>query len=126
MGISGDDLKSIVKSFAADYSYRLNLVRFAAQTACGKKVNRTIKSRDSREVDLAVAQLCSLLIKKDEALVVRDKLKRISSEATNMAVELRTDEVINAANRQIACVTLPDKQSVTTNTGICEAFLNYF
>ncbi|CAE1328542.1 unnamed protein product [Acanthosepion pharaonis] len=50
----------------------------------------------------------------------------MSSEATNMAAELRVEENRNASRRHIAGVTLPDKRTVTANAGICEVFRDYF
>lgn len=117
-----DKLKSKIRTFAADYSRRLNLDRLAAQTALDQKVDRAVKSRDSGDIALAKTDMASLLIKKDQALVVRARLKRMSSEASNMAAELRSEEARNASQRHIACVTLPDRRTVTTNEGICEAF----
>lgn len=35
---------------------------------------------------------------------------------------LSAEEVRNASNWRIVCVTLPDKWSETTNAGICEVF----
>ncbi|CAE1178594.1 unnamed protein product [Acanthosepion pharaonis] len=119
-------LKSKIRTFAADFSRRLNLDRRAAQTALEEKVDRAVKSRVSGDIVLAKAELASLLIKKDQALVVRARLKRMSSEATNMAAELRAEENRNADKRHIACVTLPDKRTVTTSAGICEAFRLFF
>ena len=43
------------------------------------------------------SELASLLIKKDQALVVRARLKRMFSEATNMAAELRAEEIRSIA-----------------------------
>ncbi|CAE1168980.1 unnamed protein product [Acanthosepion pharaonis] len=43
-----------------------------------------------------------------------------------MAAELRAEKNRNASRRHIACVTLPDKRTVTTNAGICEVFRDYF
>lgn len=50
----------------------------------------------------------------------------MSLVATNMAAELRAEEVRNASNMHIVCLTLPDKRYVTTNVDICEAFRHYF
>lgn len=70
-----------------------------------------------------------MLIKKTQALVslvVRARLNRMSLVATNMAAELRAEEVRNASNRHIVCLTLPDKRNVTTNVDICEVFVTTF
>lgn len=47
-------------------------------------------------------------------------------EATNIAAELRLEEVTNESNRYITCVTLPDKRTVAINAGICEACREHF
>lgn len=44
----------------------------------------------------------------------------------NIAAELRANEVRNACNRYIARVTLPDRQTVTTNAGKYKHFRDYF
>lgn len=62
-----------------------------------------IKSRDSEAV--ARAELTSLLIKKDHALVVIDMLIRMALDARNMASELHSVEVRNVSNRHNACIT---------------------
>lgn len=67
------------------------------------KVDRAVKSRDSEEGALG-------------------KLKSVSIEVTNKAAELLAEEVQKASNRYIVTVTLTDKQTVTSNAGICEAF----
>lgn len=66
--------------------------------------------------------LASLLIKMDQALVVRSVLNRISSEGTNVASLLRVEEIRNASRRDISCVTMPDNRTLATNAGICESF----
>ena len=43
-----------------------------------------------------------------QALVVRARLKRMSSEATNMAQELQAEELRHVADRHIACVISSD------------------
>lgn len=78
-----DKLKSKIRWFATDYSRRLNLVRLAKQAAYEEKDDRAIKSCDSGEVDLVSAELAPLLIMKDQPLVVRAGLKRMSPEASS-------------------------------------------
>lgn len=70
--------------------------------------------------------MASLLIKKDQTLVVRARLKGIPSKATNMFAELRTEKARNASNRHTTKITLRDNRNVNTNAGICEAFRDYF
>lgn len=48
---------------------------------------------DSREVAIARIELAFLLIKEDQALVVRVRLKRMFSEAMNMVAELHAEEL---------------------------------
>lgn len=54
------------------------------------------------------------------ALVVSAPLNRTSSEATNMAAEMRQ---MNSVENLI--VTMPDERRVTTNEGIYEAFWSF-
>lgn len=68
-----------------------------------------------------MAELASLLIKKDQVLVVRARFKRMSSKTTNMGAELRAEEPQNVSN--ISSITLGN---LTTNSGICEDFREYF
>ena len=81
---------------------------------------------DSGQVNIAKAELASLQVKEYQALVVRARLKRMSCEVTNMAQELRAEELRHAADRHIASVTLPDGQRRTTNEAICKEFRQYF
>lgn len=90
------------------------------------RVERAIKSENSWEIAVARTELASMLNKKCRALVVRARLKMTFSEATNMAAELRAEEVRSIADRYIAIVALPDRSIVTTNDGICEIFRFYF
>lgn len=78
-------------------------------------MNREIKSRDSGEVALVRAELVSLLIKNNQALEVSARLKIISTKATNIVAELCALVVRQGSTTHIACVTLPDEQTVTTN-----------
>ena len=119
-------LKNKIRSFAADYSRRLNRENLAAQAAIEFSVEEAVRRGDPDSVNIAKAELASLLIKKDQALVVRARLNRMSPEATNMAAELRLEELRSASNRHIASVTSPDGRQVTTDKGICEEFRSYF
>ena len=83
---------------------------------------RSIKGK----LDRAVLEGDSGQVKEHQALVVRARLKRMSCEATNMAQELRAEELRHAADRHIASVTSPDGQLRTTNEAICKEFLQYF
>lgn len=74
--------KNTIRFSAAASSKQLNQDRLAKQTA-QESIERAIKLGDSREIASARVELASLLIKKDEALVVRARLKRIYSKATN-------------------------------------------
>lgn len=75
------------------------------------------------EIAAARAQLFSLNIKKNQDLSVRVKLKWMSPEATNMPADLRI-EAQRIADRYIPSVALPDWPTVTTNDGVCQAFLS--
>ena len=77
---------------------------------------------DCEQVNVAKAELASLQVKEHQALVVRARLKRMSCEATNMAQELRAEELRHAADRHIASVTSPDGHRRTSNEGICKSF----
>lgn len=66
-------MKSQLRSFAADFSCQLSLAGLGVQKECVEKIDRAIKSRDSGDI-----------AKKDQALVVRTRLKRMSSEAMNI------------------------------------------
>ena len=81
---------------------------------------------DSGQVNVAKAELASLQIKEYQALVVRARLKRMSCEATNMAQELRAEELRHATDRHIASVTSPEGHRRTTNEAICGEFRQYF
>lgn len=52
------------RGWGKGYSHRLNLVRLAAQMVYEEKVDWVINSRRNGEVDLASAELVSLLIKR--------------------------------------------------------------
>lgn len=73
-----------------------------------------IKWRNLAQVVITMAKL---LIKKDQALVVRTKLERMFANATNMAAELQADRLWNATDQQI--------NKLTINEGICEVFCDY-
>ena len=47
-------------------------------------------------------------------------------DVTNMAQELRANELRHAADRHMASVTLPDGQRRTTNESICTIIRQYF
>ena len=81
---------------------------------------------DGGQVNVAKAELTCLQVKEYQALVVRVRLKGMSCEATNMAQELRAEEVSHAADRHIASVTSPDGQRPTTNEAICKEYRQYF
>lgn len=83
-----------------------------------------IKSGDSGDLDVARYELASSFFKKD--LVVRARLRRMFSKATNMTAELRGREIRNESDWHVASVTLPDKRTVTISAGIFEEFWNYF
>lgn len=71
-----------------------------------------------RNIGQVVITMAKLLIKKDQALVVRTKLERMFANATNMAAELQADKLWNATDQQI-------RQILTINEGICEVFCDY-
>lgn len=79
--------------FSADYSRRLSIITLAAQTPRGSKFDRVLKSHDSGKVALAKAELASLPIRKNKALVIRSGLKRISAGPMNIGTELLTEEM---------------------------------
>lgn len=60
-----------------------------------------------------------MINKEDQAHVAKTRLNRMSAEATNMAAELHAEELHNASDGYITCVTLLDR-------GICREFCNYF
>ena len=102
------NLKDSIRSFAADYSKRLKSARVAEQRSIKDKLDRAVLAGDSGQVNVATAELASLQIKEYQALVVRARLKRIPCEVTNMAQELRAEEVRHATDRHIASVTSPE------------------
>ena len=120
------NLKDSIRSFAADYGRRLKSARVAEQRVIKDKLDRAVLAGDSGLVNVAKAELASLQIKEYQALVVRARLKRMSCEATNMAQELRAEELRHASDRHIASVTSPDGQRRTTNEAICGEFRQYF
>ena len=121
-----DKLKCKIRSFAADYSRRLNLARLAEQRTLDARLDRAVKAGDSVETNIAKAELASSHNQRYQALVVRARLKRMSCEAANMAQELRAEELRAATRRHIASVTSPDGQRLTTNEDICKGFRDYF
>ena len=112
------NLKDSIRSFAADYSRRLKLDMVAEQGLLKAKLDRAVLG-DSGDVSIAKVELASLQIKKHQALVVRARLKRMSSEAMNMAQELQAEELRHSTDWHITSVTLPDRQRQTTNKAIC-------
>ena len=93
------------------------------QRSIKDKLARAVLAGNRGQVNVAKAELASLQVKEYQALVVRARLKRMSCEATNMAQELRAEELRHAADRHIASVTSPDGQRRTTN---CKEFRQYF
>ena len=75
------------------------------------KLDRAVKAEDSGATK--IAELAFFQIKY-QALVVKARLKRMSFKATNMAQELRAEELIHTIDRHIASVTSPDGQCQTT------------
>ena len=63
----------------------------AEQRPIKDKLDRSALAGNSRQVNIAKAELASLQVKEHQALVVRAWLKRKSCEATNMAQELRAE-----------------------------------
>ena len=120
------NLKDSIRSFAADYGRRLKSARVAEQRSIKDKLDRAVLAGDSGQVNVAKAELASLQIKEYQALVVRARLKRMSCEATNMAQELRAEELRHATDRHIASVTSPEGLRRTTNEAICGEFRQYF
>ena len=114
------NLKDSIRSFAVDYGRRLK------QRSIKDKLDRAVLVGDSGQVNVAKVKLASLQIKEYQALVVRARLKRMSCEATNMAQELRAEELRHSTDRHIASVTSPDGQRRTTNEAICREFQQYF
>ena len=97
-------------SLAADYRRRLKLDKLAEQRLREAKLDGAIKTEDSGATSVGKMELFSLQIKKYQTLVVRGRLKRMSCKATNMAWELRVEELRHAVYRQIVSVTSPDGQ----------------
>ena len=120
------NLKDSIRSFAADYSRRLKSARVAEQRSIKDKLDRAVLAGNSGQVNVAKAELASLHIMEYQALVVRARLKRMSCEATNMAQELRAEELRHATDRHIASVTSPEGLRRTTNEAICGEFRQYF
>ena len=120
------NLKDSIRSFATDYSRRLKSARVAEQRSIKDKLDRAVLAGDSGQVNVAKAELASLQIMEYQALVVRARLKRMSCEATNMAQELRAEELRHATDRHIASVTSPEGFRRTTNEAICGEFRQYF
>ena len=120
------NLKDSIRSFAADYGRRLKSARVTEQSSIKDKLDRAVLAGDSGQVNVAKAELASFQIKEYQALVVRARLKRMSCEATNLAQELRAEELRHATDRHIASVTSPDGQRRTTNEAICGEFRQYF
>ena len=120
------NLKDKIRLFATDYSKRLNRERKAAQATMERRVNEAVTSGNAEETAIARAELASLLIKEDQGLVVRARLKKMSPEATNMATELCAEEKRRASDRHIASITSLDGRHLTTSGGICEEFRSYF
>lgn len=81
---------------------------------------------DGDKVAIAKAELASLLNKKDQAHVVRARLKIMSAEWTNMAAELYTEELRIATDQYITCLKLLDGRTLMTDKGICGEFCDYF
>ena len=84
-----------IRSFAADYSRRLKLDMVAGQRTIESKLYRAVLAGDSGVANIAKAELASLQMKRYQALVVRARLKRMSSETTNMTQQLQTEEFKN-------------------------------
>lgn len=115
--------KSRIRSFTADYSRRHNLDKLACE-------ERVVKLGDSylpvqqpdilylHLLDLTRAKLAPLLIKKYQAMVVRARLKRIPSEATNMSAELCAEALRNVTNHNITSVTLPQTKEYVKLFGL--------
>lgn len=78
----GGHLQSLIMSFAVDYSRRLNVDILAAQTAAKFRLEGAIKSGVSREVVITRADLASSLIKKNQTLVIKARLKCLQMPMT--------------------------------------------
>ena len=79
------NFKDSIRSFAADYGRRLKSGMAAEQRLIKDKLDRTVLAGDCGQVNVAKAELASLLVKEHQALVVRARLKRMSYETLNMA-----------------------------------------
>ena len=66
------------------------------------KLHRAVEVGDCGTNDVTKAELASFQIKKYQGLAVRASLKRMSGEATNIAQELRAEELRHAIDRHIA------------------------
>ena len=119
------NLKDSIRSFAADYSRRLKLDIVAEQRLIKAKLDRAALAGDSGEFNVAKAELASFQVKEHQALVVRTRFKRMSYEATNMAEELRAEELRHANDRHITSVISLDGQRRTTNEAICKEFRHF-
>ena len=120
------NLKDNIRSFAANYGRRLKSGMVVEQRSIKDKLNWAVLAGDSGQVNVAKAELASLQVKEYQALVVRARLKSMSCKATNMAQELRAEELRHAADWHIASDTSPDGQRRTTNEAICKEFWQYF
>lgn len=89
------------------------------------RIERAIESRISVEATVSMSKLVSLLIKKDEALEVRDRLKRMPSLVTTMPAELAIT-IQRTTDRYIIRVTLPDGQQGISNVGIGDVCRSYY
>lgn len=65
--------------------------------------DRPVKS-DVGKVDTTEVEMAFLINKKDHALVIKARLKRLSTDTTNIAVELHT-ELKNAIDKCITSIT---------------------
>ena len=117
------NLKDSIRSFATDYGRRLKSAMVAEQRSIKDKLDRAVLAGDSGQVNVAKTDLASLQIKEYQALVVRARLKRMSCEATNMAQELRAEELRHATDRHIASVSTPDDPRYPT-ASTCNLFMS--
>ena len=116
------NLKDSIRSFATDYSRRLKLNMVAEQRSIKDKLDRVVLDGNSGQVNTAKAEQASLQVKEHQALGVRARLKRMSCKSTNMAQELRAEELRHAADWHIASVTSPDRQRWIKKEAICKKF----
>ena len=117
------NLKDSIRSFSTDYGRRLKSGRVAEQRSIKDNLDRVVLAGDSVQVNVAKAELASLQIKEYQALVVRARLKRMSCEATNMAQELRAEElrqigISSVSHRRMGNVELQTKPSVGSSGSI--------